>query len=210
MVLLSRRDVDQKSNQKMPAQLSPEVWLQIFPKLQSPIWGAPLEHLRAQANMLQLPLVCKAFYDTFDTCSALSAHLRLSSTFSSHSLPSLLTWFENRAKSVTSFKARCSSASLDVALGTMLCCRSKLLWVDCSNCVASSLILLSSFSGLTTCLLTDPQARLDISPLQGLTKLQTLHLSHKKYTAAQLPLHLTEACFTECIILVEDDSACVA
>ena len=91
---------------------------------------------------MQLRLVCKAFHDMLDSSPSLSAQLQLSSTFSSHSLPSLLTWFENRAKSVTSFKARCSSASLDVALGGMLCCRSKLLWVDCSNCVASSLILL--------------------------------------------------------------------
>ncbi len=62
---------------------------------------------------------------------------------------------------------------------------------------------------MTTCLLTDPQVRLDISPLQGLTKLQTLHLSNGTYTAAQLPLHLTEACFTDCSILARDDSACV-
>ena len=193
----------------MPAQLSPEVWLQIFSKLQSPICGAPVEHLTAQANMLQLRLVCKAFHDTFDTCSALSAQLHLSSTFSSQSLPSLLTWFENHAKSVTSFKARCNSASLDVALGTMLCCRSKLLWVDCSNCVASLLILLSSLSSMTTCLLTDPQVHLNISPLQGLTKLQTLHLSNGTYTAAQLPMHLTEACFTDCNINARNDLACI-
>ncbi len=205
--VLQRRD--QRPSQTMPAQLSPEVWLQIFSKLQSPICGAPVEHLTAQANVLQLRLVCKAFHDTFDTCSALSAQLHLSSTFSSQSLPSLLTWFENHAKSVTSFKARCNSASLDVALGTMLCCRSKLLWVDCSNCVASSLILLSSLSSMTTCLLTDPQVHLNISPLQGLTKLQTLHLSNGTYTAAQLPMHLTEACFTDCNILAREDSACV-
>jgi len=160
VVLLCRRDMDQKSSQTTPAQLSPEVWLQIFSKLESPIWGAPGEHLKAQASMLQLRLVCKAFHDTFDSCSALSAQLYLFSTFSSHSLPSPLTWFENHAKSVTSFKAKCSSASLDVALGTMLCCRSKLLWVDCSNCVASLLILLSSFPSMTTRLLTDPQVRL--------------------------------------------------
>lgn len=47
------------------------------------------------------------------------------------------------------------------------------------------------------------------SPLQGLTKLQTLHLSNGKYTAAQLPLHLTEACFTDCSIFARVDSACV-
>ena len=164
---------------------------------------------KAQANMLQLRLVCMAFHDIFDTCFALLAQLHLSSTFSSQSLPSLLTWFENHAKSVTSFKARCNSASLDVALGTMLCCRSNLLWGDCSNCVASSLILLSSFSSMTTCLLTDPQVHLDISPLQGLIKLQTLHLSNGTYTAAQLPMHLTEACFTDCNMLARNDSACV-
>ena len=195
-MLLCRRDVNQRSFQTMPAQLSPEAWLQIFFKLQSPICGATVKHLTAQANTLQLRLVCKAFHDTFDSCSALSAQLHLSSTFSSQSLPSLLTWFENHAKSVTSFKARCNSASLDVALGTMLCCRSKLLWVDCSNCVASSLILLSSFSSMTTCLLTDPQVHLNVNSLQGLAKLQRLHLSDATYTAAQLPMHLTEARFT--------------
>lgn len=71
------------------------------------------------------------------------------------------------------------------------------------------LIFLSSFSSMTTCFLTHSQVCLDISPLQGLTKLQTLHLSSGKYTAAQLPLHLTEACFIDCSISVEDDSACV-
>lgn len=196
--------MDQESSQTMPAQLPPEVWLQIFFKLKSPRWGA-----KGQANMLQLRMVCKAFHDIFDSCSTLSAQLYLSSTFSSHSLLSLLTWSKNHAKSVTSLKARCSSASLDVALGTMICCRSDLLRVYCGNCVASSVILLSNFSSITTCLLTTPQVCLDISPLQGLTKLQKLHLCYGEYTAAQLPLHLTEARFTDCSISVRDDLACV-
>ncbi len=62
---------------------------------------------------------------------------------------------------------------------------------------------------MTICLLTYPQVHVSIQALQGLTKLQTLHLSNGTYTAAQLPMHLTEACFTDCNMLAREDSACV-
>ena len=95
------------------------------------------------------------------------------------------------AASVETLAAYCGSPCLEAALAQLLPPHTLIQDVFLSQ--ASSLVvpLRSGLTSMTYCQVSTPTGSIDLTPLQELTKLQKLHLSHGEFWAAGLPANLT-------------------
>ncbi len=162
--------------------LNPDVLTEIFARLENRqfgTWSWNDAKLRQQQRELhQLKLVCKQFNDISTSQPELVQGLHLHSNFPRNATVSLLAWLRRSSGAVQTFTSSCDTSSMHAVMAGLIA-SSPLRVLDISNTTSWSMQLAAAFTSLEKCALQQKSGEvqyLDLTPLQGLPKLQHLHL----------------------------------
>ncbi len=192
----------------------------LLAKILSPLACAPDSHAaegvweadsayKQQADLYRVRLVCRKFNVVFLTHGFLLRNMVLKPHTSCQSSVSLLAWTRGHT-SVVCTLVSCSCPSLELACKGLSCSSSSLSTVECYNCNASALLLLSSFAQLATCKLQcDADSITDLSALQATSSLKLLELGGGALKASGLPLHLRELMLYDADLATSKACCCV-
>jgi len=162
--------------------LNPELWTEIFARLEDRQFGTWIwndEKARQQQRELhELKLVCKQFNDIFTSQPELVQGLHLHSNFPRNATITLLAWLRRSSGSVQTFTSSCDTSPMHAVMAGLIA-SSPLRVMDISNTTSWSIQLAAAFTSLEKCALQQKSGEvqyLHLTPLQGLPKLQHLHL----------------------------------
>ena len=172
------------------------------------VWEAHSAY-KQQANLYRMRLVCRKFNMLFSTHVFLVRNMVLKPNTPSQSDVSLLAWARGHTSFVRTLVS-CSCPCLELACQGLSSPPSSLSTVECYDCSASALSLLSSFAQLVTCKLHfKADSIIDLSALQAVSSLQLLELGGGVLTASALPLHLQELMLYDADLATSKACCCV-
>lgn len=172
------------------------------------VWEAKSAYKR-QADLYRMRLVCRKFNVLFSTHGFLLRNMVLKPHIPCQSNVSLLAWARAHT-SVVRTLVSCSCPCLELACKGLSSPSSSLSTVECYNCHASALPLLSSFAQLATCKLHfNADSIIDLSALQAVSSLQLLELGGGALKASALPLHLRELMLYDADLATSKACCCV-
>ena len=163
--------------------LNPDVWSEVFARLEdrqveTGSWN-DAKARQQQRELHQLKLVCKQFSDIFTSQPELVQGLHLHSKLPRNATTSLLAWLRRSNGSVQTFTSSCDTSLMHAVMAGLIASSPLLRVMDISNTTSWSIQLTAAFTSLEKCALQQNGAELrylDLTPLQGLPKLQHLHL----------------------------------
>ena len=154
-------------------------------------------------------LVCRNFDVVFLTHGFLVRNMVLKPNVPSQSDVGLLAWARGHTSFVRTLVS-CSCPCLELACQGLSSPTSSLSTVECYDCSASALPLLSSLAQLVTCKLHfKADSIIDLSALQAVSSLQLLELGGGVLKAYALPLHLRELMLYDANLATSKACCCV-
>ena len=172
------------------------------------VWEADSAY-KQQAYLYRMRLVCRKFNVVFSTRAFLLRNMVLKPHTSCQSSVSLLARARGHT-SVVRTLVSCSCPCLELACKGLSSPLSSLSTVECYNCNAAALPLLSSFAQLAICKLQfDADSITDLSALQAVSSLQLLELEGGALKASALPLHLRELMLYDADLATSKACCCV-
>lgn len=197
------------------AQLSSELWMDIFSrlKLDSNDYGilTVLDLSQEFQDFIELATVCRKFEYVLKHGPNLHSVMYMKPVYDDPDLPGMFKWMQLYGKSVQRLVARCGSPYIESALGALLSHQHVVGTADLTSVYLSPgangpyerlhdsvLVLLTKFSCLTACtldmdsLFAGPQQyEFNLCALEALPHLVRLELCNGKFVGLDYALHLT-------------------